>query len=162
MIENIGTIEQNDKDKNIKVEINGKSYLVCPGKIILEAAIEKNVFIPNLCYDPRLKPQSACRLCLVEVEGLPEAVPSCITKISDGMEIITNSFHINELVRLNLELIISDHPMGCMTCESCGNCALQDLAYKYDIKEVTFKGKMHEKKILEDNPFIFRDNEKCI
>ena len=149
-------------ENKLKIHINEKEYCSDPGKTILEAAIENNIFIPNLCYDPRLKPQGACRLCLVEVEGLPEAVPSCITKISDGMKIITNSFHINELVRLNLELIISDHPMGCMTCESCGNCALQDLAYKYDIKEVTFKGKMHEKKILEDNPFIFRDNEKCI
>jgi len=162
MIENIETIKQDDKDKNIKVEINGKSYLVCPGKTILEAAIENNVFIPNLCYDPRLKPQGACRLCLVEVEGMPEAVPSCVTKIPNDMKIITNSSHINELVRLNLEMIISDHPMDCMTCESCGRCALQDLAYKYNIKEVTLKGKKHEKKILEDNPFIFRDNEKCM
>ena len=162
MTENIQAMTQNDKDKNIKVDINGKSYLCCPGKTILEIAIENNIFISNLCYDPRLKPQGACRLCLVEVEGMPEAVPSCIIKITDGMKIITNSPHINELVRINLELIISDHPMDCMTCESCGNCSLQDLAYKYDVKDPVFKGKKHEKKILDDNPFIYRDNEKCM
>ncbi|MHB1346345.1 MAG: formate dehydrogenase subunit alpha [Candidatus Humimicrobiaceae bacterium] len=162
MVKNIETTKQNNEVKNIKVEINGESYMVFPGKTILETAIEKNVFIPNLCYDPRLKPQGACRVCLVEVEGMPEAVTACNTKISDGMKIVTNSSHINDLVRLNLEMIISDHPMDCMTCESCGSCALQDLAYKYDIKEVTLKGERHEKKILEDNPFVFRDNEKCI
>lgn len=145
-----------------KVLINGKRCNADPGKTILEVAIENNIFIPNLCYDPRLHPQGACRLCLVEVEGTPEAVASCITKISDGMKVKTNTLHINELIRLNLELIISDHPMDCMTCEACGNCMLQDLAYLYDIKEPTYKGKVHDKKILQDNPFIFRDNEKCI
>lgn len=162
MIKNEKTTKPCSNDKTVNITINGKSYPACPEKTILETAIENNIFIPNLCYDPRLKPQGACRLCLVEVEGMPEAVPSCITKISDDMKIITNSSHINELVRLNLELIISDHPLDCMTCESAGNCALQDLAYIYDIKETPFKGKRHEKKVLEDNPFIFRDNEKCI
>ncbi|MHB8280272.1 MAG: 2Fe-2S iron-sulfur cluster-binding protein, partial [Candidatus Humimicrobiaceae bacterium] len=89
MAKNEKTIKQDDRNKIIKITINGKSYLANPGKTILEVAIENNIFIPNLCYDPRLKPQGACRLCLVEVEGLPEAVPSCITKISDGMKIIT-------------------------------------------------------------------------
>lgn len=162
MIKSGKTTKSFDENKTLNITINGKSYQVCPQKTILEAAIENNIFIPNLCYDPRLKPQGACRLCLVEVEGMPEAVASCITRAADGMKIITSSSHVNELVRLNLELIISDHPMDCMTCESCGSCALQDLAYMYDIKEATFEGKRHEKKILEDNPFIFRDNEKCI
>ncbi|MHB1252981.1 MAG: formate dehydrogenase subunit alpha [Candidatus Humimicrobiaceae bacterium] len=162
MIKSETTTKPDDKSKTLNIIINGKSYQACPEKTILETAIENKVFIPNLCYDPRLKPQGACRLCLVEVEGMPEAVPSCITRIADGMKIITNSSHIDELVRLNLELIISDHPMDCMTCESCGSCALQDLAYIYDVKDITFKGKRHEKKILDDNPFIFRDNEKCI
>ena len=78
------------------------------------------------------------------------------------MKIKTNTPHIKELVKTNLELIISDHPMDCMTCDLCGNCALQDLAYMYNIKEVPYKGKIHENKVLEDNPFILRDNEKCI
>ena len=166
MPESKNLLKQNDKQNNyngkIKISINNDSYFAEPGKTILEIALENNIFIPNLCYDPRLKPQGACRLCLVEVEGIPDAVPACITKASDDMKITTNSSHIDELVRLNLELIISDHPMDCMMCEYCGNCTLQNLAYKYDIKEVTFKGKIHERKILEDNPFVFRDNGKCI
>ena len=149
-------------NNKIKIYINNKILYTSPDKSILEACLENNIFVPNLCYDPRLKSQGACRLCVVEVEGLPEAAASCVTNLQDGMKIKTNTPYINELVRVNLELIISDHPMDCMTCESCGNCVLQDLAYIYDVKDITYKGKVHEKKVLEDNPFIFRDNEKCI
>ena len=78
------------------------------------------------------------------------------------MKIKTNSAHINELIRLNLELIVSDHPLDCMTCESCGDCVLQDLAYMYEVKEITYSGKVHERKVFQDNPLIYRDNGKCI
>ncbi|MBC8387270.1 MAG: formate dehydrogenase subunit alpha [Actinobacteria bacterium] len=147
---------------NVQFTINGKTYNADPDKTILEAALENNLFIPHLCYDERLAPHGACRLCLVEIEGMPEAVPSCLTKVMEGMKVTTNSNHIKNLVKINLELLISDHPLDCMTCESAGNCALQDLAYMYRIKQSRYKGKIHEKKVLEDNPFIQRDNEKCI
>ncbi|MGM0367717.1 MAG: formate dehydrogenase subunit alpha [Actinomycetota bacterium] len=149
--EDLITVSINDQ------EINGK-----PGQTILELALENNIFIPHLCFDPRIKAQGACRLCLVEVEGLKEAVPSCITKISPGMEIKTNTKHIKEIVKLNLELILSDHPLDCLTCESCGNCTLQDLAYLYDVDQRKFIGSIHTKKVFQDNPFVLRDNEKCI
>jgi len=153
------TNKSNDK---IKIYINNEVFYTSPDRSILEACLENNIFIPNLCYDPRLKSQGACRLCVVEVEGMPEAVASCVTKVKEGMKIKTNTPHIKELVKTNLELIISDHPMDCMTCESCGNCMLQDLAYMYNIKDVPYRGETHQKKVLEDNPFILRDNEKCI
>ncbi|MCL4417847.1 MAG: 2Fe-2S iron-sulfur cluster-binding protein [Actinobacteria bacterium] len=151
----------NPSDK-IKIYVNNKTVYALPGKSILEACLENNIYIPHLCYDSRLKPQGACRICMVEVAGFTEAVASCITKVQEGMKIITNNDHIKELIKLNLELIISDHPMDCMTCESCGNCLLQDLAYMYEVKEITYSGKVHEKKVLQDNPFVYRDNEKCI
>ncbi len=149
-------------DGRIKIHINNRTIYTLPHKSVLEACLENNIFIPHLCFDPRLKSQGACRLCLVEVEGMPEAAASCVTKVREGMVIKTNTPHINRLVRVNLELIISDHPLDCMTCESCGSCTLQDLAYIYDIKDIDYKGKVHQKKILHDNPFILRDNGKCI
>ena len=146
----------------IEIEINGSKYSAFSGQSILEVARQNNIFIPTLCYDPRLRSQGACRLCLVEVEGRPEAVPSCITKAAGGMKVTTDSDHINALVSLNLEMIISDHPLDCMTCDSTGSCTLQDLAYRYNIDGSRFTGSIHEKKVLDDNPFIFRNNEKCI
>ena len=153
---------KNRPPEDIEIEINGNKYFASPGQTVLEVARRNNIFIPTLCYDPRLMPQGACRLCLVEVEGLPEAVPSCITKAVRSMKVTTDSDHINALVRLNLEMIISDHPLDCMTCDSTGNCVLQDLAYRYDVDGSRFEGAVHEKKVLDDNPFIYRDNEKCI
>jgi formate dehydrogenase (NADP+) alpha subunit len=149
-------------DEKITVFINGLGYAADKGLTILEIALANDIFIPHLCYDPRLRPQGSCRLCLVEVEGRPEAVPSCLTVAEDGMKVTTDSDHINHLVKLNLELLISDHPLDCMTCDSAGSCALQDLAYRYGVAGTRFKGDTHEKKVLDDNPFIFRDNEKCI
>ncbi len=151
-----------DLVNEVKIKINNKAITAKKNSTILEACLDNGIDVPHLCYDPRLKPQGACRLCVVEVEGIPEAVASCVTALKEGMEIRTNTAHIKELVRLNLEMIISDHPMDCMTCELCGSCALQDLAYLYNIKDIEFEGKVHEKKVFKDNPFILRDNEKCI
>jgi formate dehydrogenase alpha subunit len=150
------------QENKIKISINNRTIHAKEDKNILEIALENDIFIPSLCYDPRLKPQGSCRVCLVEIEGFPETACACITKALPGMNIKTDTKHVRELVKLNLELIISDHPLDCMTCESCGNCMLQDLAYKYGIRENTFAGKVHSKKVLDDNPFIYRDNEKCI
>ncbi len=150
------------QENKIKISINNKIILAGQDKTILEIALENSILIPSLCYDPRLKPQGACRVCLVEIEGFPETVPACVTKAVPGMNIKTHSKHVRELVKLNLELILSDHPLDCMTCESCGNCRLQDLAYKYGIRENSFTGRVHAQKVLDDNPFIYRDNEKCI
>jgi predicted molibdopterin-dependent oxidoreductase YjgC len=157
------TIQESSMQENcINVRINGRSIKARQGKNILKTAIENGIFIPNLCDDPRLKPQGACRLCMVEIKGFPDAAAACVTELTDGMDIKTDTKHVRELVKLNLELIISDHPLDCMTCESCGNCRLQDLAYKYGIRENNFAGKVHAKKVLADNPFVYRDNEKCI
>ncbi len=150
------------KEEQITISINGIKINGSPGQTILEVALENDIFIPHLCYDPRINIQGACRLCLVEIEGFREAVPSCITKISQGLKIKTDTDHIRNLIKLNLELIVSDHPLDCLTCESCGNCELQDLAYLYDIDQNRFRGEVHPKKVFEDNPFIIRDNEKCI
>jgi formate dehydrogenase alpha subunit len=151
-----------NSSNKIKITINSKPYYCSPGCSVLEACLENNIFVPHLCYDPRLKSQGACRLCVVEIEGMPEAAASCVTQVREGMKVRTDTPRIRELVKTNLELIISDHPLDCMTCESSGDCMLQDLAYIYGIKEVPYKGKIHEKKVLEDNPFILRDNQKCI
>jgi len=148
--------------EKIKIYINNRAVYASQGGSILETCLDNDIFIPHLCFDTRLKPQGACRLCFVEVEGMPEAVASCVTTVQEGMRIKTDTPHLNELVRVNLELIISDHPIDCMTCESCGNCTLQDLAYIYNIKDAAYRGKVHEKKVFTDNPFIIRDNEKCI
>lgn len=146
----------------ITLSINGEEVSLDKEMTILEAAFKLGVEIPTLCHDPRLKPYGACRVCLVEVEGARAPLPACATNAADGMVVKTDTKEIHRLRKTVVELIISDHPLDCVTCEKCGNCALQDLAYKYDITESEFKGEKHSLEPQEDDPFIHRDLDKCI
>lgn len=142
---------------------NGKKYAVKPGQTILEAALDHNIKIPTLCYDKHLSVVGACRICLVEVEGSNKLLPSCSTQIKEGMKIWTESSKVRKVRKMIVELLLSDHPADCMTCEANGNCTLQDLAYEYKITESRFKSTMEPRfEIQSENPFIEVDPNKCI
>jgi NADH-quinone oxidoreductase subunit G/formate dehydrogenase alpha subunit len=146
----------------VNLTINGKNIIAEQGKTVLEAAKENGIFIPTLCYDPRLKPYGACRVCLVEVEGARGPVPSCATPISEGMVVQTDTVTLYEIRKTITELLIANHPMECLTCQSTGNCALQDLAYMFGIEEPRFKGEQRKYTVEDYNPVIERDHRKCI
>lgn len=148
--------------KEIKVNIDGNDYNAKAGSTILEIARENDIYIPTLCFDPRMAPYGACRLCLVEVEGARGLLPSCTTEATDGMIIKTSTENLEKIRKTLVELLISDHPKGCAGCSSSGNCELQKLADKYGIEQSSFEGEEHEYPILRDNPFILRDYNKCV
>jgi len=148
--------------EKIDLIIDGNKYEARRGQTVLEVAQENNVWIPTLCYDPRIKPYGACRLCLVEVKGARGLMPACTTEVTPGMVVRTENERINSIRRTIIELILSDHPSDCMTCESTGQCTLQDLAYRYGVKESSFKGEAHSYKVLNGNPLIERDPNKCV
>jgi len=148
--------------EEIRLSINGKEIVTTPDRTILEAATDNGIYIPRLCYEERMEPYGACRVCLVEVEGARGLLPACYTKVTDGMEVHTDTEQLRRIRRTIIELILSDHPLDCMTCESTGNCELQDLAYEYGVKQVRFRGEQHHFQVLEDNPLIERDYDKCI
>jgi NADH dehydrogenase/NADH:ubiquinone oxidoreductase subunit G len=110
----------------VRITINDKEYTVAGNKTVLEAARLHNVYIPTLCNHPKLSPSGGCRLCVVEIKGIPRPVASCTTPVTDGMVVTTSTPQLEELRKLVLELIISDHPNDCMVCEATGNCALQE------------------------------------
>jgi predicted molibdopterin-dependent oxidoreductase YjgC len=144
----------------IKLRINGIPVEAVEGTTILYAAKEMGIYIPALCHHPKLTPSGACRVCLVEVNGVP--VTSCTTLIEDGMEVITDSPYIENMRRDIIDLILSDHPYDCMVCQKTGECELQELAYKYEIRNPIFKGQRRIYTKRDGNPFIERDMEKCI
>ncbi|OGW24814.1 MAG: hypothetical protein A2X59_08725 [Nitrospirae bacterium GWC2_42_7] len=146
----------------IKLTIDGKLIEVPAEKTILEAARIAGISIPTLCHHPKLTPFGGCRLCIVEVKGIPRLVTSCTTTVSEGMEVLTSTPDIEDMRKFVLELILSDHPNDCMVCEKSGSCALQELAYKYDIRENEFSGERRIYTKRDGNPFIERDLEKCI
>ena len=146
----------------VKFSLNDTEVLAEQGQTILDVAKREGVFIPSLCHDPRLKPFGACRVCLVEVEGARNPLPACATQISEGMVVRTDTERIHALRKTVIELLISDHPLECVTCEKCGSCALQDLAYAYGITESKYVGAFHEVRPQEADPFIERHLDKCI
>ncbi len=144
------------------ITINDKELTVPSGITILEAARQNRIHIPTLCNHPKLTPSGGCRLCIVQVSGIPRPVASCTTPVSEGMVVTTSTAEIEGLRKLVLELIISDHPNDCMTCESTGNCYLQELAYAYEVRGLEYPGERRTYQKKDGNPFIERDMEKCI
>jgi len=146
----------------IKINIDGLDIETDSGKTIMEVADEHNVHIPRLCYHKSLPIQAACRLCVVEVEGIRNLVSSCSYPISDGMKILTNSPRVVKARKVILELLISNHPLDCMTCEECGKCLLQKYAYEYKVSDSRFKGRKYDLPKDDKNPFFIADYNKCI
>ena len=146
----------------VNVTINGQSIEAQAGQTILEVAESAGIKIPTLCHHPALAPIGACRLCLVEVARQRTLQPACTFQVTEGMEVQTHSPKVEEARRFVLELILSDHPLDCMTCEQAGNCELQDLAYEYGIQQTRFPGVQHEYEVDDSNPFYVRDYNKCV
>lgn len=146
--------------RTIKLRINGFLVEVVEGTTILKAAQQIGIEIPALCYHPKISVSGACRVCLVEVNGIPAT--SCTTAVEEGMEVITSSPYIENMRRDIIDLILSDHPYDCMVCQKTGECELQELAYKYDIRKPIFSGERRIYTKKDGNPFIERDMEKCI
>lgn len=147
---------------SVALTINDKEVKVKEGITVLEAAQEAGFHIPNLCYHPALSNFGACRLCIVEIEGMGNLPASCVTAVSEGMIIKTESKAVVDARKTILELLLANHPNDCLTCQKSGDCRLQDYSYLYGIKEISFEGEMHDHSLDDSNPYIFRDNNKCI
>ena len=146
----------------IEITIDGIKYNVEKDKTILQACRESGIEIPTLCHDERLAPYAACRMCLVEVEGSKNLVTSCTTIAKDGMAIYTKNPKVMNARKEVLDLLLSNHPMECLTCDKSGMCKLQDYAYEYGLIDGSFKGETRDKKIDDSNPFYYYDPNKCI
>ncbi|MGI6113084.1 MAG: NADH-dependent [FeFe] hydrogenase, group A6 [Mahellales bacterium] len=146
----------------VTITIDGKKVEVPSNYTVLEAAKSVNIDIPTLCYLKGTNEIGACRMCLVEVKGTRSLQASCVYPVADGMEVVTNSPAVREARKVNLELILSNHDRKCLTCVRNGNCELQKLAEKLNVKDIRFEGKNIERNIDDASPSIVRDANKCI
>jgi NADH-quinone oxidoreductase subunit G len=150
----------------VNVTVDDRQVAVAPGTGLVEAAQAAGVEIPVFCYEPRLGPPvGACRMCLVEIEGIPKLQAGCTLTVTEGMVIKTSatSEKAREGQEATLEFILVNHPLDCPVCDKGGECPLQDLTFRYgpgntrmSFQKLTFD------KPIPVSPLIALDRERCI
>ena len=146
----------------VNLKIDDKNVVVPEGTTILDAAKQAGIDIPTLCFLKDINEVGDCRMCIVEVEGRRGFATSCIQTVEEGMVVHTHTPNVLEARHAILDLIISNHSKDCLTCTRSGNCELQDLAIKFNVLDIEFKGERTEHKIDDKSPSIVRDFNKCI
>ncbi|MDR5809378.1 NADH-quinone oxidoreductase subunit NuoG [Caballeronia sp. LZ019] len=115
----------------VELEIDGKTVEVPEGSMVIQAAHKVDTYIPHFCYHKKLSIAANCRMCLVEVEKMPKAVPACATPVSAGMVVRTTSDKAVKAQQSVMEFLLINHPLDCPICDQGGECQLQDLAVGY-------------------------------
>ncbi|MDD4545868.1 MAG: NADH-dependent [FeFe] hydrogenase, group A6 [Oscillospiraceae bacterium] len=145
----------------INLTINGKKISAPKGATIMEAAKANNINIPNLCYLQDVHKFGSCRICVVEVKGARTLQASCMTAVSEGMEVYTNSDKVRKARKVLYELILSDHSQECLSCKRNKSCELQELGKTLGVDETRFHGERSDC-VIDLSPSIIRDTSKCI
>ena len=145
----------------VNLTIDGKKVCVNEGVTILEAAKSAGINIPTLCYWKGLNEVGACRVCVVEVEGIRKLPAACNTAVHEGMVVHTNSRKVRDARKTNVQLILSEHDCRCPQCIRSGNCSLQTLAQDLNIIDIPFEKKVPENTYSKSFP-LNRTNSKCI
>src|SRR6476661_9593755 len=116
---------------NIEIEIDGKKLSAAPNSMVIQVADEAGIYIPRFCYHKHLSVAANCRMCLVEVEKSPKALPACATPVMPGMKIFTRSVKALAAQKAVMEFLLINHPLDCPICDQGGECELQDLSMGY-------------------------------
>ena len=147
---------------NIVVTINGKKRFVRDRISVFEACRDTGVYVPHFCYHPKLSVPANCRMCLVDIEKMPKPVPSCATRVTDGMVIRTNSAKAIAAQKGVMEFLLINHPLDCPICDQGGECQLQDLAVGYGSSCTRFGES--KRVVVEKNlgPLISTSMTRCI
>ncbi len=145
----------------VNLIINGRRVTAEEGMTILEAAKANHISIPNLCYLEGIHKIGSCRICVVEVKGAKTLQASCMTVISEGMEILTNSERVRKARKVLYELLLSDHTKECLSCKRNLSCELQELGKTLGVEKTRFEG-AHAERGIDASISIVRDMSKCI
>jgi bidirectional [NiFe] hydrogenase diaphorase subunit len=149
----------------ISLAIDGRKIKAEAGKTILWAALENNIYIPNLCaIQEQIHPTASCRLCFVEVEGENEPVVACTQQVKEGMAVNTRGKNARRLARTSAELILANHPVDCPHCLKNRSCELQRIAKHLGIKLKTKRFRTLERNLpIDESSSVFAyDPNKCV
>jgi NADH-quinone oxidoreductase subunit G len=150
--------------RTITFTIDGREVQAPENAMLVDAAKYGDVEIPVFCYEPKLgQPVGACRMCLVEIEGIPKLQTGCSTPVKDGMVVYTQSERVQTAQQSVVEFLLINHPLDCPVCDKGGECPLQDITFGWGGGISRYiEPKRHFVKPLELSPLIAIDRERCI
>ncbi len=150
--------------KEVTLNIDGREVTALEGEMLHDAARKGDVEIPVFCYEPKLgDPVGACRMCLVEIEGIPKLQTSCSTPVRDGMVVHTRTDQVKKAQNAVVEFLLVNHPLDCPVCDKGGECPLQDITQGWGPgKSRVIDEKRHFEKPIELSPLVAIDRERCI
>lgn len=147
---------------DIEIEINGRKLSAKSNQTVIQVADEAGIYIPRFCYHQQLSIPANCRMCLVEVEKSPKALPACATPVMAGMKVFTQSAKAIAAQRAVMEFLLINHPLDCPICDQGGECELQDLSLGYGASQSCYD---ESKRAVADQnlgPLISTDMTRCI
>ncbi len=157
-------MSEKEREK-VAITIDDREITASEGEMLLWVALDNDIYIPNLCaMKEKSRPSASCRLCFVEVEGIPDPVTSCTLPVSQGLVVKTRSPEVDRLVKASFELLISDHRLGCKKCPGNSSCELQKISKErgLKLKSRRFKPFEREADIDESMEEFTLDRSRCV
>jgi NADH dehydrogenase/NADH:ubiquinone oxidoreductase subunit G len=149
--------------KMVTGKINGQDVTVPAGTTILEAARMAGIEVPNLCYQPLLRPWGSCRICTVEILGKRGGlIESCATPLGEGMEVLTHSDPVEDARQFILQMYLIDHALDCPTCDKSGECYLQDNTYLSNVNTNPYRRPKFVRPYVHFSDLIDFKHDRCI
>src|ERR1700735_2380050 len=152
------------QQNTITLTIDGREIEAIEGSMLVDAAKQGDVEIPYFCYEPKLgQPVGACRMCLVEIEGIPKLQTSCSTPVKDGMVVPTQTARVHHAQNAVVEFLLVNHPLDCPVCDKGGECPLQDITFGWGLgRSRVIEPKRHFEKPLALSPLVAIDRGRFI
>jgi formate dehydrogenase major subunit len=148
--------------EKVNITINGRKISATAGSTILRAAQQAGIDIPTLCNHPALTPIGVCRICLVEVKGMPAFQPACTSLVIEGMEVQTETPPLVEARKFILDMLFSERNHFCMYCEMSGNCELQNLGYRYRLDHWVYPTYTKRFPIDATHRHLLLEHNRCV
>lgn len=148
--------------EKVNITINGRKISATAGSTVLRAAQQAGIDIPTLCNHPALAPVGVCRICLVEVEGIPAFQPACTSLVAEGMEVQTETPPLVEARKFILDMLFSERNHFCMYCEMSGNCELQNLGYRYGLDHWVYPTYTKPFPLDATHPNLLLEHNRCV
>lgn len=154
--------EPSDKKSTATLTINGTQVTVPVGATILEAASELGIKIPTLCWLKKVSTTGACRVCVVNVEGVERPMTACNTPVKDGIVVITSTPELEAIRKKTMELMLVNHPLDCPVCDAAGECDLQDTCFSLQVDKTKYTAELERLPIRYDWKLLESDPNRCI